>query len=71
MKEADIYVTATVASSFRIKYLDFTIPWLDSPLSFLIPYPTSSENIAAIVKPFDYKVIYLSTLSINKYNNFF
>ena len=39
-------------------------------MNFLIPYPTSTENIAAIVKPFDYQVnfkfilLYIKAMSL-------
>ena len=49
----------TASTSNRIKIIDFSTPWLETPIGFLIPYPTSNENIAAIVKPFDLTVITL------------
>jgi len=45
-----------LASSLDIKTIDFSAPWTETPCLFLIPFPTSSENIAAIVKPFDLTV---------------
>ena len=47
---------ATVASASRIKMFDFPTPWTDESLQLLIEYPTSTENLAAIIKPFDYQV---------------
>ena len=59
LKEADLVLGGTASTSNRIKKIDFSTPWLETPIGFLIPYPTSNENIAAIVKPFDLTVITL------------
>ena len=68
MQEADLVLTGNVASSLYSKYVDYSAVWSTTPLSFLIPYPTSSENIAAVIKPFDfrYTVFLLFELSISQ-----
>ena len=57
-QEADFALGGFLATSLDVKTIDFSAPWTEAPCFFLIPFPTSSENIAAIVKPFDLKVKY-------------
>ena len=56
LQDADLVLTGLTAQSFNFKTIDYSTPFAQTPLNFLIPYPTSTENLAAIVKPFDFKV---------------
>ena len=56
LQEADLVLGGIVASSIYIGTADYSATWADVIISFLIPYPTSSENIGAIVKPFQIEV---------------
>ena len=40
----------------RMRIVDFSISWIDTPVGLLIPFPTEQSNYKAIVKPFEWKV---------------
>lgn len=40
----------------RFAYLDMSYPWRQTQAALLIPIPDTRANIAAILKPFDFKV---------------
>jgi len=56
----------SASTSIRFKVIDFSTPWFETPIGFLIPYPISNENIAAIVKPFDSTVRFKAKFSTLK-----
>ena len=56
LQEADLVLGGILASSIYVGTVDYSATWTDIITSFLIPYPTSSENIEAIVKPFQIEV---------------
>ena len=56
LQEADLVLGGILASSIYVGTVDYSANWTDIITSFLIPYPTSSENIEAIVKPFQIEV---------------
>ena len=44
------------AIASRMRIVDFSSAWTDTPAGVLIPYPVPKNNLAAIIKPFEWKV---------------
>jgi hypothetical protein len=40
----------------RIGHIDFTYPYLYTPVSYMMPVPDSTANIKAVVQPFQLSV---------------
>jgi len=56
LQKIDLAATGLTVTYARSKVVDFCIPFMDDPLSLLIPYPElDGANISAISKPFRYE----------------
>ena len=44
------------AIASRMRIVDFSSAWTDTPVGVLIPFPIGKNHLAAIVKPFEWKV---------------
>ena len=55
-QEADMILAGNPVIASRMRIVDFSISWIDTPVGLLIPFPTEQSNYKAIVKPFEWKV---------------
>jgi len=44
------------AIAARMRIVDFSTAWTDTPVGVLIPFPIAKNYLTAIVKPFEWKV---------------
>ena len=57
-KEADYFLSTTIATSSRVKKVDFPSSWAYAPFSTLLPYPRETLDMAASFKPLSYEVYF-------------
>lgn len=53
-----------VYNSVRNRLIEYTQPWIFDNFLLLIPIPTVSQNIEAVIKPFQYQVWILVVISV-------
>ena len=65
-KEADFYLSSSLATISRIPKVDFPAAWSYWPASALLPYPKETFNLTASFEPLSYEVwtIYFSSMRI-------
>ncbi len=55
-QKIDLAATGLTVTYARSKVVDFCIPYVDDPVSLLIPYPElDSVNISGISRPFHFE----------------
>lgn len=61
-KEADYYMSTSLATAYRLPKVDYPAAWTYWPFGILLPYPKESINLAASLEPLPYEVLAISSV---------